>query len=123
MQPPHTTCLLLARDHHDAQTSNRSRYLLHCPAPTTIAEEWHSAPTKFRHDEGTCNDDPDHFGVCVQIVKGLFRLGVWLPPKDAIIILSILDVDNDGQIDETELEAFWHHAPPLRYACVAKERD
>jgi hypothetical protein len=49
-----------------------------------------------------------------EVVKGLFRLGIWLPPRDAVIFLAILDGDSDGSIDQAELENFWKNSPPLR---------
>lgn len=38
---------------------------------------------------------------------GLFRLGIWLHPKELNSLFNVLDSDGGGQIDVGEFQAFW----------------
>jgi len=49
-----------------------------------------------------------------ELTLGLFRIGVWLTPSEAEMLLQIVDVDGSGEVDLEEFKAFWENAPPFR---------
>ena len=50
-----------------------------------------------------------------ELALGLFRIGVWLTPAEAEMLLQVIDVDGSGEVDAEEFDAFWRNAPPFRF--------
>ena len=44
----------------------------------------------------------------LEVATGLYRLGVWLRPKELQALLDTLDSDGGGDIDTAEFSAYWN---------------